>query len=144
MWLVVFVFWHDRQVSEIYSNWRPDDCTFFSGRNLIDKGKNPPKNIAHNFHFSNMRYGDTQEHRIVLEAAQNTKHNTHRKKQPTRWAMPPCPPAALPPISPWVEQWHHQIMVPPLPNTMRRPGAIGVALAVVGLLAWGGKIRGIE
>ncbi len=25
-----------------------------------------------------MRYGDTREHRIVLEAAQNTKHNTHR------------------------------------------------------------------
>ncbi len=24
----------------------------FSGRNLIDEGRNPPKNIAHNFHFS--------------------------------------------------------------------------------------------
>jgi hypothetical protein len=34
--------------------------------------------------------------------------------------------------------------VPPLPSTMRRPRAIGVALAVVGLLAWGGEIRGIE
>ncbi len=27
---------------------------------------------------------------------------------------------------------------------MRRPRAVRVALAVVGLLAWGGKIRGIE
>ncbi len=58
--------------------------------------------------------------------------------------MPPYPPVALPPLYPWVEQWHHQIMAPPLPNAMRRPQAIGVALAVVGLLAWGGEIRGIE
>ncbi len=35
-------------------------------------------------------------------------------------------------------------MAPLLPNAMRRPQAVGVALAVVGLLAWGGKIRGIE
>ncbi len=75
---MVFVFWHDRRLSEIYSNRRPDNCTFFfSGCNLIDEGRNLPKNIAHNF-FQNMRYGDTREHRIVLEAAQNTKHNTHR------------------------------------------------------------------
>jgi hypothetical protein len=25
-----------------------------------------------------MKYGDTREHWIVLEAAQNTRHNTHR------------------------------------------------------------------
>ncbi len=25
---------------------------FFLGRNLINEGRNPPKNIAHNFHFS--------------------------------------------------------------------------------------------
>jgi hypothetical protein len=36
-------------------------------------------------------------------------------------------------------------MAPPLPNAMRRPRPIRVALAVVGLLAWGGKmVRGIE
>jgi hypothetical protein len=49
-----------------------------------------------------------------------------------------------PSLSPWVEQWRHQIMAPLLPNAMRRPQAIGVALAVIGLLAWGGKIRGIK
>ncbi len=54
----------------------------------------------------------------------------------------PYPPVALPPLSPWVEQWCHQIMAPPLPNTMSRPQPIRVALAVVSLLAWGGKIRG--
>ncbi len=53
------------------------------------------------------------------------------------------PPAALSSLSPWVEQWHHQIMVPPLPNTIRRPRAIGLALAVVGLLAWGCEMKGI-
>jgi hypothetical protein len=59
--------------------------------------------------------------------------------------MPPYPPAALLPLSPWVEQWRQQIMALPLPNAMRRPRAIGVALAVVGLLAWGGKmVKGIE
>jgi hypothetical protein len=31
-----------------------------------------------------------------------------------------------------------------LPNAMRRPQAVRVALAVIGLLAWGGKIRGIK
>ena len=31
------------------------------------------------FIFQNMRYGDTREHQIVLEAAQNIKHNTHRQ-----------------------------------------------------------------
>ncbi len=35
-----------------------------------------------------------------------------------------------------------QIMAPLLPNAMRRPRPVRVALAVVGLLAWGGKIRG--
>jgi hypothetical protein len=52
------------------------------------------------------------------------------------------PQAALPSLSPWVEQRHHQIMAPPLPNAILRLQAIGLALAVVGLLAWGGKMRG--
>ncbi len=52
MWLVVFVYWHDRRLSEIYSNHWPDDCTSFSGRNLIDERRNPPKNIAYNFYFT--------------------------------------------------------------------------------------------
>jgi hypothetical protein len=51
---------------------------------------------------------------------------------------PPYPPAALPLLSPWVEQWHHQIMAPPLPDTIHRPRSAGLVLAVVGLLAWGG------
>jgi hypothetical protein len=35
-------------------------------------------------------------------------------------------------------------MVPLLPNAMRRLQAVKVVIAVVGLLAWGGEIRGIE
>jgi hypothetical protein len=35
-------------------------------------------------------------------------------------------------------------MAPPLPDTIRRRRAVGLALAVVGLLAWGGEMRGIE
>jgi hypothetical protein len=54
------------------------------------------------------------------------------------------PQAALPSLSPWLEQRHDQIMAPLLPNAIRRPRAIGLALAVVGLLAWGGEMRGIE
>jgi hypothetical protein len=54
------------------------------------------------------------------------------------------PQAALPSLSPWVEQQLHQIMAPPLPNAIRRPQAVGLALAVIGLLAWGGEMRGIK
>ncbi len=144
MWLVVFIFWHDRRLSEIYSNQRPDNCTFFSGRSLIDEGRNPPKNIAHNFHFS--KY-EIWRHLTTPDCFEgSTKHKTQhtQTQQPTRWAMPPYPPMALPPLSSWVEQWRHQIMAPLLPNAMCRPRAIRVALAVVGLLAWGGEIRGIK
>jgi hypothetical protein len=35
-------------------------------------------------------------------------------------------------------------MAPPLLYSICRPQAIGLALAVVGLLAWGGKMRGIK
>jgi hypothetical protein len=35
-------------------------------------------------------------------------------------------------------------MAPPLPKTMRWQQAIGVALAVVGLLVWGGLATKIE
>jgi hypothetical protein len=35
-------------------------------------------------------------------------------------------------------------MALPLPNAVRRVQAIGLALAVVGLLAWGGEMKGIE
>jgi hypothetical protein len=35
-------------------------------------------------------------------------------------------------------------MAPLLPNAMRRPRPIKVALAVIGLLALGGKIKGIK
>ncbi len=50
--------------------------------------KNPSRNLIDEeicqgtqliiFIFQNMKYGDTQEHWIVLEAAQYTTHNTHR------------------------------------------------------------------
>ena len=69
------------------------------------------------------------------------QHKTHNNQHEP---LPPYPPAALPSLFPWVEQWHHQIMAPPLPDTIRRRRAVGLALAVVGLLAWGGKMRGIE
>jgi hypothetical protein len=68
-------------------------------------------------------------------------HTTHYNQHELQ---PPYPPAALPSLSPWVEQWHHQIMASPLPDTIRRRRAVGLALAVVGLLAWGGEMRGIE
>jgi len=35
-------------------------------------------------------------------------------------------------------------MVPPLPNTMRRPRAIGLAFAVVGSLVWGVAMQPIK
>ena len=136
MWLVVFVFWHDRRFSESwyvwgfhelglfwwvpwsnydqkkkysrliigcnvglfwrvcrYIFWRvpwstyklrpekrysclgwPDDCTFFFGRNLIDEGRNPPKNIAHNFHFS--KYEIWWHSRTLNCLGGSTKHKT--------------------------------------------------------------------
>ncbi len=52
---------------------------------------------------------------------------------------PPYPPAALLSLSPWVEQWHHQIMAPLLPDTIPRSRAVELVLAVVGLLAGGGE-----
>ena len=73
----------------------------------------------------------------------NTKHN-HTTHNNQHEQQPPYPPAALLSLSPWVEQWHHQIMVSPLPDTIRRRQAVGLALAVVGLLAWGGEMRGIK
>ncbi len=36
----------------------------------------------------------------------------------------PYPPAVLPSLSPWVEQWHHKIMAPLLSDTIRRSWAI--------------------
>jgi hypothetical protein len=54
------------------------------------------------------------------------------------------PQVALPSLSPWVEQRRHQTMAPPLPNAICRPQAIRIALTVVGLVAWGGKVRGIK
>ncbi len=35
-------------------------------------------------------------------------------------------------------------MALPLPNAIRRPRAVGLALAVLGLLAWGGDMGGIK
>ena len=66
-----------------------------------------------------------------------TQHNNQHEPPP------PCTPAALPSLSPWIDQQHHQIMVSPLLYTIRRPRAVGLVLTVVGLLAWEGKMRGI-
>ena len=35
-------------------------------------------------------------------------------------------------------------MAPLIPNAMRRPQAVGIAYAVVGLLAWRGEMRGVK
>ncbi len=67
-----------------------------------------------------------------------TTHNNQHEPPP------PYPPAALLSLSHWIEQRQHQIMSPPLPNTIRRLRAVGLVLAVVGLLAWRGKMRGIK
>ena len=64
----------------------------------------------------------------------HTAHTTHHKM-----GHPALPCSGRHPLSlSWVEQRHHQIMVPPLPNAIYRSLAVGLALAVVGLLAWGG------
>ncbi len=76
---------------------------------------------------------------LQTKLTQNAQHTTTNKM-----SRATLPQAALPSLSPWVEQRRHQIMVPPLPNAIRMPRAVGLALAVVGLLAWGGEMRGIE
>ncbi len=70
-------------------------------------------------------------------ASQDTKNTTTHNNQ--HELPPPYPPVALPSLSPWVEKWHHQIMAPLLPDTIRRLRVVRLALAVVGLLAWGGR-----
>ncbi len=57
--------------------------------------------------------------------------------QPT--AQPPA--AALPssgfgPLPPWVDQRRPQLLAPMLPTVIRRPQAVGVVFAVLGLLVW--------
>ena len=68
-----------------------------------------------------------------------TLSHTHTHDEPLR----PYP-ERLCPLSPWVGQLCQQNMAPPLPIAMRRRRAIGVALAVVGLLVWGGLVTNIE
>jgi hypothetical protein len=74
--------------------------------------------------------------RVVLYRKLQPNTTTHNNQHEL---PPPYPPAALSSLSPWVEQWHHQIMAPPLPEAIHRPRAVGLALTVVGLLAWGGR-----
>ena len=45
--------------------------------------------------------------------------NTTKQKNQHELQLP-YPPAALPSLSPWVEQWHHQIIAPQLPDTIHR------------------------
>ena len=68
-----------------------------------------------------------------------TLTHTHTHDEP----LPPYP-ERLCPLSPWVGQLCQQNMAPPLPIAMWRRRAIGVALAVVGLLVWGGLVTKIE
>ncbi len=80
----------------------------------------------------------------LLYNQQNTKqkklsHTQHTHNEP----LPPYP-ERLCPLSPWVGQLCQKIMAPPLPIAMWRRRAIGVALAVVGLLVLGGLVTKIE
>ena len=69
-----------------------------------------------------------------------THTQTHHINQQDEPLTLPYPPAALLSLSPWVEQRHQQIMAPLLPYAILRLRAIRIALAVVGLLAWGGEM----
>jgi hypothetical protein len=71
--------------------------------------------------------------RVLYRKPQPNKTTQNNQHEPP----PTYPPAASASLSPWVEQWHQQIMVPLLPDTIRRPRAVGLALAVDGLLALG-------
>jgi hypothetical protein len=81
--LIIFIFQH-MKYGDIQEHWPKElpqylffPVVIFSGRNLIDK-EICQKTELIIFIFQNMKYGDTREHWIVFEAAQNTKHNTHR------------------------------------------------------------------
>jgi hypothetical protein len=80
--------------------------------------------------------------KLGYSTASHNPTQPHRNNQ--HGPLQPYPPAALPSLSPWVEQRHHKILVPPLPYTICRPRAVGLVLAVIGFLAWGGKVRGIK
>jgi hypothetical protein len=84
----------------------------------------------------------------AIYGALTALNNTEQKSvctQPT--AQPPA--AALPssgfgPLPPWVGQQRPQLLAPMLPTVVRRPRAVGVALAIVGSLVWGGLVTLIE
>ena len=87
----------------------------------------------------------TLEYTRLFWRQHKTQNTTHTDTTTNKMSHATLPSSNFSPsLSPWVEQWHHQIMAPLLPNAMRRPRAIGVALAVVGLLAWRGEIKSIE
>ena len=78
-----------------------------------------------------------------------TALTTQNKKvvctQPT--AQPPAaaqPSSGFGPLPPWVGQQRPQLLAPVLSTVIQRPRAVGVALAVVGLLVWGGLVTLIE
>jgi hypothetical protein len=78
-----------------------------------------------------------------------TALTTQNKKvvctQPT--AQPPAaaqPPSGFGPLPPWVGQQRPQLLAPILSTVIQRPRAVGVALAVIGLLVWGGLVTLIE
>jgi hypothetical protein len=75
---------------------------------------------------------------------QSTKHKQKKQAHTTHThrmsRCHPTPSGFALSLSLWVGQRCDQIMAPPLPKTMRRRRAIGVALAVVGLLLGGGLV----
>ncbi len=96
----------------------------------------PPK-CSGGITLPSFRYSALQS--TQTKSTLNTQNTTTNKMSHAT-----LPQVALPSLSPWVEQRPHQNMVPPLPNARRRPQAVGLALAVVDLLPWGGEMRGIK
>jgi hypothetical protein len=81
--------------------------------------------------------GIITNNRCKQKGVQDTIEQLHSSTT-NKMSCATLPQATFPSLSPWVEQRHHQIMALPLPNFIRRPLAVRCALAVVGLLAWGG------
>ena len=59
-------------------------------------------------------------------------------------AIASTPSSGFGPLPPWVDQRRPQPLAPIISTVARRPRAVGVALAVVGLLVWGGLVTFFE
>ena len=78
------------------------------------------KNVGKWRHFIAMQKYRTVEYIYQKNNISTPTHNNQLE--------PPSPYShqLFPPLSPWVQQRHHPITAPPLPNAMRRPRAVGI------------------